>query len=636
MKKVLFFSAIAAAALTGCSSDEFVGGQPQVEPTGEEMAIAFSGKSNLITRATAIGSDAATKLNNAFVVYGTKHVTGAEDKTATNDEVVYNQYQVAYTANTAGTTVSNTHNWEYVGKTAYQSGLTQTIKYWDLSAANGYTFYAFSSSNISYPADPADLVSVTKTTAAAGATDTKYDKGYTVTIKNGASVDNLYYADRVEVPKAQYGDPVVFTFRNMGSRVRVGFYEQVPGYSVKIDKFYFDEDASAAVTTYAAMTDESTTNFVAAMQNVKVGAASNALNVTYYSDADGDVKNQVKVTNTTVAYDYTLKLGTGITAATALGTSPATATWDNGGAYTTVYPFEANTNPMIVRVDYTLTSDDGDANAEVIHVKNARVMVPLQYCQWKSNYAYTYLFKITDQTNGTTGNVPTDPDDPTSGDKEGLFPITFDAVVINATDGIQETISTLSTNSVTTYVEGKVSSDYQNGEDIYAVVTNPVTKQNVAPTAIGNGDTEAQVYLIGGANAAKATEADVYANLTGIKNAITLTAVTPAASLQQYVPATDGTNYDFGAKGAVKFTPAAAGKYAYVYATEAYVAPTYASVASEAYDQSVTYYFKTTGDVYSAASGLSAENWETYKSQLYKQTAAGTAGDYTVKVITVQ
>lgn len=625
MKKVFFLSAIAAMALASCTSDEFTG------TTQDETApIAFTGKSNLVTRATAVGSDAATKLNNSFVVYGTKHAA-AEDGTATNDAVVYNQYQVHYAAGSAGAD-GNTHNWEYVGQTAYQNGLTQTLKYWDLSAAAGYTFTAFSSSNISYPADAADLVSVTKTTAGS----TKYDKGYTVTIKDGASLDNLYYSDRVEVAKADYGQPVVMTFRNFGSRVRVGFYEIVPGYSVKIDRMYYDGDATAAVTTFGAMEQTSTTTFVAAMQNVQTVAAANEVTVTYY-DSPAAIENQVKVTNTTVGYNYTLELGDQIMAATAISTSAANPTWDkSAGAYTTVYPFEQITNSMLVRLDYTLTSEDGDANPEVIHVKNARVVVPLDYCKWKSNCAYTYIFKITNNTNGTSGEVPTDPDDPTTGDKEGLFPISFDAVVINSTDGLQETITTLTSNSVTTYTEGEIASEYKSGEDVYAVVTDPVSKDVVAPTAIGTEATKAQVYAISGANAATATEAEVISKLTGSLADLTLTAVSPAATLVQYVPAFDGSNHDFGTNGAVKFTPAAAGKYAYVYTTTAYVAPTYASVASETFDPAETYYFKTAADIYYAASGLSADNFGTYKAQLYKQTAAGTAGNYTVKVITVQ
>lgn len=633
MKKINYLFLAGAAALASCSSDEFIGEQGYLSQDANE-AILFGAKGKAITRATATGATAATKLNNHFVVYGTKH-TAAEDNTATNDALVFNQYQVEWTDNSAGTSADNTHNWGYVGKTAYvkngDNNVTQTIKYWDLDAAQGYTFYAFSSSNISYPANVSDLVSVAKTTTGT----TKYDKGYAVTIKNGANLDNLYYSDRLEVAKAKYGDPVVLNFRNIASKIRVGFYETIPGYSVKIDKFYYDDDATAAVTTYKAM-DKTSTSFKAALQNVNATAASSTMTVVYY-DNNSTFENRPKVTNTTVTYKYDLTLGDVNYSTTTLGTSASAPTWDkSAGAYTTVFPNEGNTNPMLIRLDYTLTSLDG--SGEIIKVKNARAIVPTQYVQWKSNTAYTYLFKISDNTNGTTGTTPTDPDAPT-GDKEGLFPITFDAVVIATEDGnSQETITTLATNSVTTYSEGKITNEYAKDKDIYVVTNTQATGHAILPpSAIGEDAGNAQVYSISGTSAGTATEADVLGKLTGLTNstAINLTAVAPAATLVKEVPAYDGTKYDFGEKGAVKFTPSAAGKYAYVYCTTKYVAPTYASVSSESYSSAIQYYFKT-GDVYSAASGLSEANWETYKSSLYKQTTAGTAGDYTVKVITVQ
>jgi hypothetical protein len=40
---------------------------------------------------------------------------------------------------------------------------------------------------------------------------------------------------------------------------------------------------------------------------------------------------------------------------------------------------------------------------------------------WHPNHAYTYLFKITKDVSGTTGDEGVDP--------EKLYPITFDAVV---------------------------------------------------------------------------------------------------------------------------------------------------------------------------------------------------------------
>ncbi|MBQ0046669.1 MAG: hypothetical protein KBT33_04040 [Prevotellaceae bacterium] len=661
MKSIKIVAAsIAALTLAGCANDEYIGNgeSPQQSKNTE---ISFAMKTPNMTRAgeEIIGSAAATKLNTHFVVYGTKHNTTAENGTAANDQIVFNQYQVEWADNTAGTTESNTHNWEYVGKKAYAKNndaeVTQTIKYWDYGATNGYTFYAFSSKDISYPAANTDKVSVTKVTAdPASENQSVYKKGYTVTVKAGASLDDIYYSDRTPVAKAAYGNPVVLTFRNISAKIRVGFYETIPGYSVTIDKFYYDDNASAAVTTYKAMNKDDADNFQAAVQNVSAptGENTNSLTVTYHDVASG-IENRPTVTNTTVNYNYNLKLGSNIKGKT-LGITSTAPTWDKeNGAYTSIYAFEGNANPMLIRCDYTLTSTDG--SGEVIKVKNARAVVPTQYVKWKSNYAYTYLFKISDKTNGTTGTTPTDPDDPTKPenpedpdspkpDPEGLFPITFDAVVVATVDGNQETITTVASNSVTSYQEGKVvtaNDEYKNG-DIYVVNSN-ITAANhpvIAPTEIGDAAKNAQIYEITQATTSdEISEATVLANLNGAQNGLKLTALTgdgTAATLVKEVPAPNNEKFDFGEKGAVKFTAAAGKTYAYVYCTKKYVATVYEAVANDAtFSSDITYYFKTTNDVYSAASGLSADNFDTYKNNLFVVKTAGTTGVYDVKVIKV-
>lgn len=626
MKQYLFLAATALLALASCSEENYVGDNSPNSPDGSG-AIAFGFDVQNITRGgDLVGSDAANKLQSQFVVYGTKHVS-AEDGTATNDMAVFQNYKVEYTANSAGTKASNTHNWDYVGLAPYANTIvspvatSQTVKYWDYGAAQGYTFYAVASK--------ADLegnkVTVTKTTTGT----TVYDKGYSIVVKSGANLDNLYLSDRTPVAKTDYNKPVTLKFRNFGTHVRVGFYETIPGYKVKINKFYVDGDATAAVTTFGAMDVANTTNFAAALQNINSTAESNTLTVSYFNGTDG-LENQVKVTPSTVGYNYSLVLGTGVITATELATSSATPTWDKtGGAYTTVYPCSGVTNPMLIKVDYTLTAEDG--GGEVIEVKGANVVVPTQYLQWKSNYAYTYIFKISDNTNGST-----------DGTTQGLYPITFDATVVDvADDKTQETITTFEDYSITTYANGSkvtTNDEYKAGEDIYVVKTN-TSHAVVAPTAIGTATGNAQVYVATTTGDA-ISEATIFAKLTGSPNGITLTATTSgeAASLVQNVPAADGTNFDFGANGAVKFTPstAAAATYVYVFTRTAYIAPTYTAVGEAAYNNTTTYYFKTDNDVYYAAAGINADNFATYKAVLYTKTANGTAGEYDIKVINVK
>ena len=627
MKKYLFITT-ALLALASCSEDSFVGdNSPNTIGESATEAINFGFDMQNVTRAgDIVGSSAAEKLQNQFLVYATKHIS-AEAENATNDMAVFTNYKVEYTANSAGHTTSNTNNWEYVGLTPYDvakvspAATQQTIKYWDYSAANGYTFYGIASKDDITN----DKVTVTKTTTGA----TVYDKGYSVVVKSGADLSKLYIADRLPVAKADYKKPVTLKFRNFGTQVRVGFYETIPGYKVKIDKFYTDANASAAVTTFGEMDTENATNFAASLQNIKTSPSEsgNTMTVSYYNGTDGPV-NQVKLGASTVEYSYALTLGTGVVSATELATSAATPTWDNaGGAYTTVYPFEANTNPMLVKVDYTLTAEDG--SNEVIHVKGANVVVPTQYVKWKNNFAYTYIFKIAPNTNGTT-----------DGTVQGLYPITFDAVVVDVQDNkTQETITTFEDYSITTYANGSkvtVNNEYKAGENIYVVKTDNSNGAVVAPTAIGTAAENVQVYTATTTGDA-ISEATIKAKLTGSPNGITLTAVDPVATLvaDGKVPAADATNYDFGENGSVKFTPGAAGTYVYVFTRTKHVAPTYAAVGEGTFNGGTTYYFKTSENVYYPAAGISAENFATYKASLYTQTAPGTPGEYDIKIINV-
>ncbi len=652
----------AAAAFASCANDEvIVNNTDESAITGAPITFGSSNVSGQ-TRATLSGSDAATKLNNEFVVFGVKH-TADEDGTKDKDNNVFVNYKVVYDNANVGKSETNTNSWEYVGQTPYQAAKvspavgSQAVKYWDYSAPS-YTFTAFAG-KAELEAGHVTVTKLLEDPVTGTTTKSKYNKGYTVTATKDAVLDNMYYSDRMVVEKSKYDKPVVLTFRNFGSRVRVGFYETVPGYKVHIDQFYFDDNADAAVTTFKAMDNISNANFKAALWNVNTTPATttgtpavNTLTVTY-SDKQPGVENQPKVTNSTVTYTGTLSLGTNITTATALSESPVTPTWDTPlssssteGSYTTVYPNEACATPMLIRCDYTLTSDD--QSGETIKVKNARVVVPAEYCQWKPNFAYTYLFKISDNTNGTTGTTPTDPDDPsTSGDAEGLHPITFDAVVIDVTTGNQETITTVSTNNVTTYAKNSsLQGDYKAGETIYVVDEDTKNHTVINPTAIGNAATQAQVYKLNRA----ATESEVIAQLNGSPLGITTTAVTTETVTQ--VPSSDDTNMTING---VKFTSTAlasgvtAEYYAYVYTKVASVNSEYTKVGqtttsgttatSSDYNASTTYYYNTANDgsgVYYAASGIDGNNFANYKDKLYTKTKDGTVGQYDVKVITVK
>ena len=139
-----------------------------------------------------------------------------------------------------------------------------------------------------------------------------------------------------------------------------------------------------------------------------------------------------------------------------------------------------------LRIDYKLTSVDG--SNETINVKGTTATVPAEYTEWKSGYAYTYIFKISQDTNGSTG-----------GSSTGLTAISFDAVVVDdEANGLQETITTVSDNSFTTYgyKDDKVTTngnEYVNGTDIYATVYSAgatVAPQKLYTVTLEDGATQ--------------------------------------------------------------------------------------------------------------------------------------------------
>lgn len=477
-----FLYAASVLALASCSSDDFLGENSGNGQNAANSVINFGGGTTKTTRATSNSNYNIENLKaNGFWVYGTKH-TEAEDKTNTKDLVVYKNYRLAYSENS---TQSNTKGWEYVGvdNSAYRDYITpkvdadQTIKYWDYSAKD-YTFYA-ATANPQNVKDGKVTIKKIETDEAG----TVYTKGYEVTLKNDADLDQLYFADRMVVTKPAntnepkpdhqkkdvYGGYVNLTFRNALTKVRVAMYEIVPGYSVTIDKFYYTEAGQSKEATDKFKADANNTPLVTSEAGVKY-------KVVYYdkNEAGGQLENQPKMlpnkTGEEGATKKVFEIGDGaeLKQGTVLGTNINQATYDtNGKKYTLFMPQAENNEPLKLKVDYILTSLDG--SNEKIHVKGATATIPAQYLCWRPNYAYTYIFKISDNTNGSTGGD----DDPA-----GLYPITFDASVVETGDGNAEFISAMGKSTITTFAvkdgkyqqHGNADAEYVNGSDLYATV----------------------------------------------------------------------------------------------------------------------------------------------------------------------
>ena len=587
MKKDLFLAALATIVLTACSGD-LADTPPVVVPTPEnlETPIVFSSASNGLTRTEYVGAVAADMLGKKFVVTGYKGSSTA----TTSPDIVYDNFLVEWRENTANTTESNTADWEYVGVRpiahATANGVTQqAIKYWDYTQSQ-YDFIAWSSGKKTaiYSGTPADgevLVSAITPASATGASGA----AYTFTGKAKDLVD-CYVADLVTVKKdgtgkGAYGQPVKLTFRSLGSKVRIGIYETIPGYSVKEVEFYSAAATDDAAPTPRVFTTSDNQVYLEGIYTVfypTVDTPDNKDNNQAHIRFTGTGDKSPIVDFGSLAYtskeDAEKTMGNVF-----LGRTSNTASMAGeaeGNYYTQYLPNEIGTN-LNLRVNYTLESIDG--TGEIIHVKGATAQVPSIYTQWKAGYAYTYLFKISDKTNGHTGVYdPLHPDDLTvNSDPAGLYPITFDAVVINdEEDATQETITLVSTPSITTYQKGSKVVD--NDEylaatgDIFVTVNDGTTASTpdlangglqtltgkAALYTIPAGKTEAEVidaFLIPDDNAATGTAKG--------RNGLVLTEA-PFTLVNSIEYGVDGNAISVGTEQALRFTPAA-GTYAFVY-----------------------------------------------------------------------
>ena len=470
-KSIYFLAAFAMVAIASCTSDQYTGGDDI--PGNKTLGINFSSGSKLITRADLKGAEAATLLGNTFRVYGT--VTGTNGITTP----VLDNYVVNYNgAGSIGNDSTNTAGWSYLGPTSL--GLNpaiQNVKYWDLSAPQ-YDFVAFAGLDN-------DMRVTTTTSNTIPVNQTNKDKIFVsdhVTAKWQASATG-------KTANAQYGKTVELTFKRLTARIRFGIYETVPGYAVKDVKFYYDDNYLAQAGT--------STKTVAGLRG-KFPVSGNVIitydeNTEVLADFDGtDIANNFQFGELEYTYAASslvsggnLKEDGSIDATgdpKFLSNSSSTPTFAKvaGNDWKTILPYASNDLNLVLRADFTLVSLDGTGTP--INVKGASAVVPVNYAQWKPNWQYTYIFKISDKTNGTTDPNPNpnpeDPDtpnpNPNPGVDPGLYPITFDAVVSNIEDFNQETITgvtSLGGDAITTYSatsDVTNANEYRVGETITA------------------------------------------------------------------------------------------------------------------------------------------------------------------------
>lgn len=464
-----FIAAASALALASCSSDDFLGEIQGNEQNGATSAINFGGDTGKITRATTKSNAAAELLENNFVVVGFK---GSKTNEANNETYAFDHYNVNFKDGSAFSTESNRAGWEYVNQDMKVKGTEpaaslaqggaeqQTIKYWDHSCKS-YDFIAFS---------------MGKNVASEYATPTHVDKDKLATAAytlsgNVNTLSECYISDMKTVTEPNYNKTSVsMSFRHLASKVRMALFEIVPGYVISDVKFYTDATSTTTDNTEGTLIGKFNNSGTLTVFFPTTGtdhATEKDYNKAHVSFTASTTAGETGVLNHKGfgAVNYNNQAEGKISAGTTYLSQNAATPSYCGAGYQNVLPSEGAASAITLRIDYKLTSVDG--SKETINVTGATATVPAQYTEWKSGYAYTYIFKISQDTNGSTGGT---------GTKPGLTAISFDAVVVDdEANGLQETITTVSDNSFTTYgyKDNKVTTngnEYVNGTDIYATV----------------------------------------------------------------------------------------------------------------------------------------------------------------------
>lgn len=312
----------------------------------------------------------------------------------------------------------------------------QYLRYWDMAAE--YTcFYAYA------PYVNTGYRGKTVTYVDGQPVGTSTDKNV-MTIPNGTLRHGYDNADEYEfmyawtkVEKASYGHDVALHFKRLNAKVNIKFWEDIAGYSVRI--------IDVAKPTYSVSAVPSIKDGTSGKYGYKTGQiyTENGAKIQFFPE-DGTAPTMLQYegihsgTTLNFAAPTAAQIGdTRLTATPSATTYYAIPKGSGAGvlandAINFASPAGTlNTDLAITGLTFHVSYELISTTGEVITVKDATVHVPYTYTNWAANTHYTYIFKITSNSNGTTDNtVPAQPTDPEVPTELGLYPIVFDNCVV--------------------------------------------------------------------------------------------------------------------------------------------------------------------------------------------------------------
>ena len=287
-------------------------------------------------------------------------------------------------------------------QTQYMSNLEkQYLKFWDKSAPST-TFYAYApyiNSSVKTTA------SFTNNDQTLHIPDGSVQEAYVEGNLPYEHCEYMYAANKVVA--GDYGKDVPLSFKRLNAKVNIKFWEDINGYSVRI--LNLTNDYGVAATPAIPATPGEKYSFTVGEYYSASGFDINL------ADVAAPAVNQLAGTTSNVPLKFTSP------AASEIGTTRVMAT----ASPTTYYAIpKDNTTGFTFHVSYELTAVE---SGERIVVKDATVHVPSANANWNGNAHYTYIFRITKNSNGTTGDPDViNPSDPNVDPDQSLYPIIFD------------------------------------------------------------------------------------------------------------------------------------------------------------------------------------------------------------------
>ena len=459
MKKTVLF-ALATITLASCSSDGLVNNSSSGDASNE-APIAFSVEKKNITRAdetSTLPSLESTGHYNfgvwAYKVKGSSsqlvmdnYLVGYSDGTSKG----YDKTNATTWASTIGTEKDHTSPWfyenlgtdeyKYEGTDGYYKAsqndymsayANQYLRYWDLAYTNTnfYAYAPYRKEGVTFD-EKNKKITVAHSAQAAGYDDPSLQEF----MYTGAQATN----ENLEDVKLQ--------FKHLGAQVNLRFYESVRGYKVEIIDVTTDgtgiqaTPATATEVANGANTTKTTTYYTTCGATIDYSNVTSPTAEVNYTDAktthdnlkfaipDKDKKNGLQKITSKRNVKYNVIPEAVTTGTQTYATSPT--------VYYPVAQPEDSEVGFTFHVSYKLIADD---NGEEITVKDARVYVPAYVMNgdnkdyiaaWQPNTKYTYTFKITSNSTGTTDpDVIIDVTDPTVPAKSSVYPIVFDGATI--------------------------------------------------------------------------------------------------------------------------------------------------------------------------------------------------------------